>query len=210
MSLLLCLLGLTLTFTAPARATPESAFTFSAPTEQSTATAIFAGGCFWCMEKPFDELPGVMATTSGYIGGTIANPTYREVSAGGTGHLEAVRVTYDPNQVSYEDLLAVFWQNVDPLDSRGQFCDKGSQYHSAIFYQNDAQAAAAQISKQTLATTQFDDQDIATDIRPAAAFYPAEDYHQNYYQTHPIRYKLYRYACGRDRRLAKLWGQDAS
>jgi peptide-methionine (S)-S-oxide reductase len=161
------------------------------------------------MEKPFDELPGVLDTTSGYIGGTVANPTYRQVSAGGTGHFEAVRVTYDPSQISYAELLAVFWQNVDPLDRRGQFCDQGSQYRSAIFYQNEAQAATARASKQTLATDRFQ-QDIATDIRPASPFYPAEDYHQNYYQTHPIRYRVYRFACGRDRRLTKLWGEDTA
>lgn len=209
LSLLLCLCSLTLVFTTSAFAAPESIPTQSVATTSSIDTAIFAGGCFWCMEKPFDELPGVLDTTSGYIGGTVANPTYRQVSAGGTGHFEAVRVTYDPSQISYAELLAVFWQNVDPLDRRGQFCDQGSQYRSAIFYQNEAQAATARASKQTLATDRFQ-QDIATDIRPASPFYPAEDYHQNYYQTHPIRYRVYRFACGRDRRLTKLWGEDTA
>lgn len=175
-----------------------------------TATAIFAGGCFWCMEKPFDELPGVLDTTSGYTGGRVANPTYGQVSSGGTGHVEAVQVTYDPAQVSYDQLLEVFWRNVDPVDNRGQFCDKGSQYRSAIFYQNDEQATAAEEAKQLLATSGKFNQRIATDIRAAADFYAAEDYHQNYYQTHPVRYKVYRYACGRDQRLEEVWGEALS
>jgi peptide-methionine (S)-S-oxide reductase len=206
-SLLVCLLSLTLTFAAPACASMPDGALQSTPTDGSTATAIFAGGCFWCMEKPFDELPGVIETTSGYTGGTVENPTYQQVSAGGTGHVEAVQVTYDPSQVNYDQLLDVFWKNIDPVDHRGQFCDKGSQYRSAIFYQNDDQEAAAQQSKQALAIAQFE-QDIATEILPASTFYPAEDYHQNYYQTHPARYKIYRFACGRDQRLAEIWGED--
>lgn len=178
----------------------------SAATE--TATAIFAGGCFWCMEQPFDQLPGVSETTSGYTGGTVEDPTYYQVSDGNTGHVEAVEVTYDPTQVDYDTLLETFWHNVDPTDNRGQFCDKGSQYRSAIFYDTPEQQNLAQESKAAIAT-QFD-QSIATDILPAATFYPAEDYHQNYYQTRPVRYKVYRFGCGRDQRLSELWGDDAS
>ncbi|CAN5763477.1 peptide-methionine (S)-S-oxide reductase MsrA [soil metagenome] len=171
------------------------------------ATATFAGGCFWCMEPPYDQLPGVVSTTSGYTGGTAENPTYAEVSAGGTGHVEAMQVIYDPSQVSYETLLETFWHNIDPLDAQGQFCDKGSQYRSVIFYENSDQQSLAQASKQAVAD-QFD-QSVATEILPADDFYPAEDYHQNYYETRPIRYKVYRFGCGRDQRLAEIWGADA-
>jgi peptide-methionine (S)-S-oxide reductase len=211
LSLIVGILSLTLTFASPAWAANgaiASADVASPVNSDGTATAIFAGGCFWCMEKPFDELPGVISTTSGYTGGTVANPSYMQVSGGGTGHVEAVKVTYDPAQVSYDQLLTVFWHNVDPVDNRGQFCDKGSQYRSAIFYQDEQQAATAQASKQQLAATKFD-QTIATEILSASTFYPAEDYHQNYYETHPVRYKLYRYACGRDQRLEALWGDAA-
>ncbi len=209
--LIVGILSLTLAFGAPAWGANEASSPpdlASASDADNTATAIFAGGCFWCMEKPFDELPGVSRTTSGYTGGTVANPSYMQVSGGGTGHVEAVKVTYDPVQVSYDELLEVFWHNVDPVDNRGQFCDKGSQYRSAIFYQDEPQAAAAEASKQALATTKFN-QTVATEILPASAFYPAEDYHQNYYQTHPVRYKVYRYACGRDQRLEAIWGEVA-
>lgn len=171
------------------------------------ATATFAGGCFWCMEAPFDSIDGVLDTTSGYTGGDIPNPSYGQVSGGGTGHVEAVQVTYDPAQVSYEELLPVFWHNVDPVDQRGQFCDKGSQYRSAIFYSDAAEAEAAEQSKQGIAAQL--NQAVTTDIRPAAPFYPAEDYHQDYYLTHPVRYKVYRFGCGRDQRLAQLWGDSA-
>ncbi|MEL6552492.1 MAG: peptide-methionine (S)-S-oxide reductase MsrA, partial [Cyanobacteria bacterium J06621_11] len=164
-----------------------------------TATAVFAGGCFWCMEKPFDELPGVSETTSGYTGGFVEDPTYYQVSDGNTGHVEAMQVSYDPQQVSYSTLLETFWHNIDPLDNRGQFCDKGAQYRSAIFFGTDEQQALAEESKDAIAR-KFD-QTIATDILPAATFYPAEDYHQNYYQTRPVRYKVYRFGCGRDQRL---------
>jgi peptide-methionine (S)-S-oxide reductase len=167
----------------------------------------FAGGCFWCMEQPFDALPGVVSTTSGYTGGTVENPTYGEVSNGDTGHFEAMQVRFDPQQVSYETLLDTFWHNIDPLDSRGQFCDKGAQYRSAIFYNTPQQQQAAEESKAAIA--QKLNQPIATEILPAAAFYEAEDYHQNYYQTRPVRYKVYRFGCGRDQRLAEVWGNEA-
>lgn len=171
------------------------------------ATATFAGGCFWCMESPFDHLEGVVSTTSGYTGGTKENPTYYEVSAGGTGHRESVQVVYDPAQVSYEQLLDVFWKNVDPLDGSGQFCDKGDQYRSGIFVGNEREAQLAEQSKETLQATKQFDVAIATDILPAQTFYPAEEYHQDYYLKHPLRYKIYRGGCGRDQRLAELWGK---
>jgi len=177
--------------------------------EAAIAQATFAGGCFWCMEKPFDELPGVIDTTSGYTGGTVENPNYSQVSAGGTGHVESVQITYDPQRVSYDRLLEVFWHNVDPVDDKGQFCDKGSQYRSVIFYHDAAQQQAAKASKQSLATSGRFDQAIATDIRAASTFYPAEDYHQNYYKTHPVRYKIYRFGCGRDQRLSQVWGEES-
>ncbi|MEO0349646.1 MAG: peptide-methionine (S)-S-oxide reductase MsrA [Cyanobacteria bacterium P01_A01_bin.15] len=168
------------------------------------AQATFAGGCFWCMEHPFDELPGVTATTSGYMGGTVEFPSYRQVSSGTTGHAEVVQISYDPDTVSYEKLLETFWHNVDPVDAEGQFCDKGSQYQSIIFYHDEAQRQLAESSKQ--GWDGVFNQPIATAIRPAATFYSAEDYHQNYYQTHPARYRFYRFGCGRDQRLAELWG----
>ena len=172
---------------------------------QATATAVFAGGCFWCMEPPFDKLPGVVATTSGYTGGQKINPTYQEVSAGDTGHIEAVQITYEPKQVSYERLLEVFWRNVDSLDKGGQFCDRGSTYTTAIFYQSEEQKKLAEQSKA--AVDKKLGKAVVTMIRPAATFYAAEDYHQDYYQKNPLRYKYYRYSCGRDQRLEELWGR---
>jgi peptide-methionine (S)-S-oxide reductase len=169
------------------------------------ALATFAGGCFWCMEPPFDKLDGVLATTSGYTGGDKVDPTYREVSAGGTGHAESVQVTYDPTKVSYEQLLEVFWHNVDPLDAGGQFCDRGSQYRTAIFVHDEEQRRLAEQSKQAL-DGRFD-APIVTEIVTAGPFYPAEDYHQDYYEKNPIRYQFYRWNCGRDQRLAQLWGE---
>ncbi|MEL6248539.1 MAG: peptide-methionine (S)-S-oxide reductase MsrA [Cyanobacteria bacterium J06648_16] len=173
----------------------------------SLTTATFAGGCFWCMESPFDQVPGVVETTAGYTGGAVANPTYEAVSSGTTGHFEAIQITYDPTQVDYSTLLEVFWHNVDPIDDRGQFCDKGSQYRSAIFYSSADEAEAAAQSKQAIAEQL--NQDIATDIRPASAFYAAEAYHQDYYLTHPVRYQVYRFGCGRDQRLSQVWGDAA-
>jgi peptide-methionine (S)-S-oxide reductase len=172
------------------------------------AEATFAGGCFWCMEKPFDQLPGVMATTSGYTGGEKAEPTYRDVSSGGTGHAEAVRVIYDPEQVTYQQLLNVFWKNVDPLDESGQFCDRGTQYRTGIFYHDAAQKQQAETSKQDLTDAKILPKPIVTQITQVSDFFAAEDYHQNYYLTNPVRYKAYRYACGRDKRLEELWGES--
>ena len=179
--------------------------TAAEPAATNKATAVFAGGCFWCMEPPFDALPGVISTTSGYTSGHKVNPSYQEVSAGGTGHVEAVQIVYDPAKISYEKLLEVYWRNVDPLDGGGQFCDRGDTYKTAIFYQNEQQKKLAEQSK-----TDIEKQlkhSIATMIRPATTFYAAEDYHQDYYQKNPVRYKYYRFSCGRDRRLEKLWGQ---
>jgi peptide-methionine (S)-S-oxide reductase len=173
------------------------------------AEAIFAGGCFWCMEPPFDALDGVLSTTSGYVGGDLANPTYEQVSAGGTGHAEAVKVVYDPDRIDYRDLLEVFWRNIDPLTADAQFCDHGSQYRSAIFYLSDAQRALAEASKRELEASGRFDAPIVTEIVAADAFYPAEDYHQDYYRNNPLRYKFYRYGCGRDQRLEALWGEEA-
>jgi len=174
---------------------------------KSLATAIFAGGCFWCMQPPFDALPGVVSTTAGYTGGHVANPSYEQVSAGGTGHAESVLVRYDPSKVDYAKLLDVFWHNIDPFAVDAQFCDHGHQYRSAIFYENDEQRRLAEASKQKL-EREFG-RPIATEIDPAGPFYPAEAYHQEYYKKNPIRYKFYRYHCGRDQRLAEVWGDAA-
>ncbi len=170
-----------------------------------SAIATFAGGCFWCMEHPFDELDGVISTTAGYIGGHKAHPTYQEVSAGGTGHAEAVQVVYDPKKISFERLLEVFWRNIDPLDKTGQFCDRGNQYRSAIFYHSEDQKRLAEQSKKVLEDSKRVSQPIVTEIVSASVFYPAEDYHQDYYRKNPVRYKVYRYLCGRDQRLHELW-----
>lgn len=166
--------------------------------------AIFAGGCFWCMESEFEELDGVSSVVSGYIGGTVENPTYQQVSAGTTGHVEAVEISYDPAKVSYEKLLGIFWDNIDPTDAEGQFCDKGSQYLAGIFVTDDTQKALAEASK-TKAEKRYGE--VATFIRPAEHFWPAEDYHQGYHEKNALRYKLYRNGCGRDARLDELKAQ---
>src|SRR6185503_12726163 len=168
---------------------------------QELAKATFAGGCFWCMEPPFDALDGVVSTTSGYTGGQKVNPTYEDVSAGGTGHAESVQVVYDPRKVSYEKLLDVFWHNVDPTTRDRQFCDTGRQYRTAIFVHDEEQKRLAEESKRALEASNRLNQPIVTEIVPATTFYPAEEYHQDYYKKNPIRYKFYRYNCGRDRRL---------
>ena len=176
------------------------------PGSRAMAKATFAGGCFWCMEPPYDELEGVITTISGYTGGTKKNPTYEQVSAGTTGHTEAVEVTYDPKKITYEKLLDVFWRNIDPLTANAQFCDSGSQYRSAIFYHDETQKTLADAAKKRL-QSRFK-QPIVSEIVAAAEFYPAEDYHQDYYKKNPVRYKIYRYGCGRDRRLQELWGAE--
>jgi peptide-methionine (S)-S-oxide reductase len=174
----------------------------------SAATAVFAGGCFWCMEEAFDEVPGVSATISGYTGGSKENPTYQEVSSGSTGHYEVVQVEYDPAQVTYGELLETFWRNVDPLDERGQFCDKGSQYLSAIFVANDQERQLAEATKAKVAEQL--DMPIATQVLAAQTFYPAEDYHQDFYKTNAARYKFYKFGCGRAQRLEEIWGEPAT
>jgi peptide-methionine (S)-S-oxide reductase len=171
--------------------------------------ATFAGGCFWCMEHPFDEISGVVSVTSGYTGGQKKNPTYEEVSAGGTGHAESVQIVYNPAKVTYEKLLNVFWHNIDPVAKDRQFCDSGHQYRSAIFYHNEEQHRLALQSKAMLEKTKPFNESVVTEIVPATEFYPAEDYHQHYYKKNPIRYKFYRNRCGRDERLKELWGNAA-
>ena len=170
------------------------------------AVATFAGGCFWCMEPPYDALLGVISTTSGYMGGTRKNPSYEEVSSGATGHAEVVQVVYDPKKVSYEKLLETFWKNVDPTVRDRQFCDIGNQYRTAIFYHTDEQRRLAEASREALAKTKPFKEDIVTPVVPAGEFWPAEDYHQDFYVKNPVRYKFYRTGCGRDARLKQLWG----
>lgn len=173
--------------------------------EKPLARATFAGGCFWCMEPPFDKLEGVVSTTVGYTGGHKDNPTYEEVSSGSTGHAEAVEILFDPQKVSYEQLLEVFWQNIDPTVKDRQFCDVGSQYRTAIFYHDQEQKRLAEMSLEKLRQSgRF--AEIHTQILPASTFWPAEDYHQDYYRKNPLRYKFYRMGCGRDQRLQDLWG----
>jgi len=181
----------------------------SAAEGNNTATAVFAGGCFWCMEPPFDKLEGVIATTSGYTGGHTDKPTYKQVSSDTTGHYEAIEISYDPNIIDYATLLKVFWHNVDPLDAKGQFCDKGKSYRTAIFYNSDEQKELAQASKKELVDSGYFNEHVVTVIEAAKTFYPAEDYHQDYYQKSPVRYKYYRFACGRDNRLEELWKDSA-
>jgi len=176
------------------------------PTKVARAT--FAGGCFWCMEAPFDAIPGVVSTISGYAGGKVKDPTYEQVSSGGTGHVESIQVAYDPTRVTYDQLLEVFWHNVDPLDGGGQFCDRGNQYRTAIFFANEEQKRAAVESKRRLQDSGRLKGDVVTPIVPLEAFYPAEDYHQDFYRKNPARYKMYRFGCGRDRRLVALWGKS--
>ena len=171
------------------------------------AAAVFAGGCFWCMEPPFDALEGVLATTSGYTGGRLARPTYEQVGAGGTGHVEAVHVLFDPARVSYAKLIEVFWRNVDPLDAGGQFCDRGESYATAIFAQDAGQRRLAEASKAEVEGRLR--RPVATPVRDAAPFWPAEDYHQDYYLKNPARYRVYRWNCGRDARLRAVWGAEA-
>jgi len=173
-----------------------------------TAHATFAGGCFWCMVHPFDQLPGVISVTSGYTGGGKKSPTYEEVSSGGTGHAESVDVVYDPAKVSYEKLLDVFWHNVDPFAKNFQFCDHGTQYRSGIFYHNDEQKKLAEASKAALQKTKPFKGDIVTEVTSAPEFYRAEEYHQDFYKKNPTRYKIYSTGCGREARLQALWGRN--
>lgn len=171
--------------------------------------AIFAGGCFWCMEPPFEKLDGVSAVVSGYIGGATVKPTYEQVSSGNTGHIESIEITFDPKKVSFDRLLDIYWKQIDPTDKGGAFCDRGEQYSSAIFFVDDAQKLSADTSKAKIAKLpQFKDKTISVEIRKAGTFYTAEEYHQDYYKKNPVRYKYYRFRCGRDQALDKVWGKD--
>ena len=169
------------------------------------ARAIFAGGCFWCMEPPYDNLDGVLSTVSGYIGGHVKNPTYKQVSSGQSGHIEAVQISYDPDKISFEALLDVYWPNIDPTRDDGQFCDSGSQYRPALFYLDARQKMQIETSLIRVRENKPFADPIRVAVLPATEFYPAEDYHQDYYIKNPFRYKFYRYACGRDQRLQELW-----
>ncbi len=200
----LALCGLLLA-AAPAGAREGSPAAPARPLEKAT----FAGGCFWCMEAPFDKLPGVVSVTVGYTGGRTTSPTYEEVSAGGTGHAESVEIVFDPAKIGYGRLLDVYWRNVDPTTPDRQFCDVGAQYRTAIFYHGEEQKRLAEESKKALEESKRLPGAIVTEIVPAGTFWPAEEYHQHYYKKNPIRYKFYRYNCGRDRRLEELWGRDA-
>ena len=168
--------------------------------------AVFAGGCFWCTESDFEKLDGVVSAASGYIGGHIKNPSYKQVSAGGSGHTEAVQVIFDDQKVSYSDLVEYFWKTIDPTDGGGQFCDRGQQYRSEIFYLSEEQQSIAKASKKALANSGLLKSEIATQLTPSSRFYLAEDYHQDYYLKNPVRYNYYRWGCGREKRLEALWG----
>ena len=183
-----------------------SLITYTAGAQQ-LERAIFAGGCFWCVESDFDKVPGVTATISGYTGGNTESPTYKEVTEGGTGHFEAVEITYDPTVVTYEALLNAFWHSVDPTDAGGQFCDRGQSYQTAVFVADEEQRSVAEASRN--AAQEMLDVPIVTPILAAGQFYPAEGYHQNYYQENPLRYRYYRWGCGRDKRVKEVWGEHA-
>ena len=187
----------------PLQAAPET----PAAAQPGSAVAVFAGGCFWCTESDFDKVPGVLSTTSGYIGGHVENPTYEDVSYGKSGHIEAVQVRYDPGRISYAQLLEVFWPTIDPITANAQFCDKGPQYRSAIFYGNPQEQALAEASKAALDSSGKLPGPVVTEILAATTFYPAEEYHQDYHSKNPIRYAYYRNGCGRDARLEQLWGK---
>lgn len=176
--------------------------------EGGSAKATFAGGCFWCMEEVFEKVDGVTAVISGYTGGHVANPTYEQVSVGRTGHAESVEVHYDPSRVTYRQLLDVFWRNIDPVTANAQFCDHGSQYRSAVFYHDEEQGRLAKESRQAIEESKKFGQPIATQITAASAFFPAEEYHQDFYKKNPIRYKFYKFNCGRAQRLEELWGKS--
>jgi peptide-methionine (S)-S-oxide reductase len=202
---LILLAGLVLGAAAPAWAqAPAPA------AKPGLAKATFAGGCFWCMEEVYDKVPGVLSTVSGYMGGVQKNPTYEQVSTGRTGHAEVVQVEYDPAKVTYARLVDVFWRNIDPTQKDGQFCDHGPQYRSGIFYHNDEQKRLAESSRVNLSKNKPFKGEIVTEVTKAAEFYPAEDYHQDFYRKSPTRYKFYKSGCGRDARLQQLWGKPAS
>lgn len=198
-----CMLGVVILLIGAWTLQPTS----QAATGATLGKAYFAGGCFWCMEEAFEKVEGVLSATSGYMGGTVANPSYEEVSAGRTGHAESVEVTYDQAKVSYQKLLDAFWHNVDPLAANAQFCDHGSQYRAAIFYQTEEEKRLSDTSKQAIEQSKRFSEAIVTQIVPAAPFYSAEEYHQDFYKKNPVRYKFYKYNCGRAQRLEELWGK---
>jgi len=201
---------LTLLFTA-LMVTWSSSFNLApanAADSGATAKAYFAGGCFWCMEEAFEKVDGVIEAVSGYMGGTVKNPSYEEVSSGRTGHAESVEVRYDPAKVTYTQLLEAFWRNVDPVTPNAQFCDHGSQYRAAIFYQGDEQKRLAEESKRAIEQSKRFTQPIVTEVVAASDFYPAEEYHQDFYKKNPIRYKYYKFSCGRAQRLESLWDKS--
>jgi len=201
-------------------AAATTGFVWSAVADQSTTdipseetrleTAIFAGGCFWCTEADFDKVDGVISTISGYTGGTVEEPTYKQVTRGDTGHYEAVKISYNPQQVSYEELVEYYFRTIDPTDPRGQFCDKGSSYRTAIFVGDEQERAIAETEIEMITQSGQLPGPVVTKVLDASEFWPAESFHQNYYRTNPIRYKFYREGCGRDERLKKLWGEDAA
>lgn len=204
----LCLLLLLCLFRFDALGQPVSAGLPAADTGSADhASAVFAGGCFWCMEPPFDKLVGVHATTSGFIGGHVDNPAYEAVVRGETGHVEAVKVAYDPAKITYGELLEVFWRQIDPLDDGGQFCDRGTAYRTGIFVASEEERRLAEASKHRLQASGRFDRPVVTPIRDRTAFFPAEDYHQDYYLKNPVRYRFYRFQCGRDLRLRELWDE---
>ncbi|MHC1698544.1 MAG: peptide-methionine (S)-S-oxide reductase MsrA [Geobacteraceae bacterium] len=200
---------LLLVFSGPCFVTSADRHLTSSAAAATLESATFAGGCFWCMEPPFEKLTGVTSVISGYTGGKTRNPRYEEVSAGRTGHAESVRIEFDPAKVSYAQLLQVFWHNIDPTVRNRQFCDTGNQYRSAIFYHDEQQQKLAVQSKAALEKSKTFPEPLVTEITPASTFYPAEEYHQDYYRKNPIRYKFYRQSCGRDKRLKELWGNKA-
>ncbi|WP_339079746.1 peptide-methionine (S)-S-oxide reductase MsrA [Pseudomonas sp. TMP9] len=193
--------------TAAQATKPQPQAQASTQTVENPGVAIFAGGCFWCTESDFDKVPGVIETTSGYIGGHVDNPTYEQVSAGTSGHIEAVRVRFDPSKTSYAQLLEAFWPTIDPVTANAQFCDRGPQYRSAIFFSNAAEQQQAEASKDALQKSARLPAPVVTELLAASTFYPAEDYHQDYYLRNPLRYTYYRNGCGRDQRLEQLWGK---
>lgn len=201
---LLLLISILVILKAPSSMSAEE----DAESASETATAVFAGGCFWCVEEAFETQAGVLEAVSGYTGGRVSDPSYEQVSAGRTGHTEAVRVEFDPARISYEELLDVFWHNIDPTVANRQFCDVGSQYRSGIYYDGEAQRAAAEASREELERTKPFAGDIFTEIEAVTAFYPAEEYHQDYYDKNPVRYKFYKHGCGRAKRLKELWGDS--
>ncbi|MFC1858944.1 peptide-methionine (S)-S-oxide reductase MsrA [Thermodesulfobacteriota bacterium] len=207
--ILACLIGLMFILMVADVSGSETGADTGAP-DKGPEKATFAGGCFWCMEPPFDKLDGMISTTVGYTGGKETSPTYEQVCSGQTGHAEAIEVIYDPKRISYSDLLEVFWRNINPTQVNGQFVDRGSQYRTAIFYHTEEQRRQAELSKEKIQKSGRFDRSIATEIVPAAEFYPAEDYHQDYYTKSPDRYKIYRYGSGRDHYLNEVWRKESS